>query len=258
MQTVPLHYRVLGEGFPLLIIHGLFGSSDNWQSLAKSWANHRKVYLLDMRNHGRSPWADDFNYTVMANDVADFCHQQRLTHSDFIGHSMGGKIVMNLAMQHPALISKMMVIDIAPKKYPVHHDVILDGLEEAFNYSLASRKSAEDILRKYIDEEDTLQFLMKNLYRADDGQLAWRINVPLIDKNIELIGEGLPEGTVFQGPVCFIKGERSGYIKSSDLDLMLRHFPHSQMLTIANAGHWVHAEQPTALDAEVRVFFKFS
>ncbi len=257
MQTVPLHYRVLGEGAPLLIVHGLFGSSDNWQTLAKAWADSRKVYLMDMRNHGRSPWADEFNYQVMADDLKEFCYQHGVHQAEWIGHSMGGKICMNLAVLNASLISRLMVVDIAPKQYPVHHDIILDGLEEAFNTHLESRKAAEDLLRKYVEEEDTLQFLMKNLYRKEDGQFAWRINVPVIDKHIERIGEGLPDKSIFEGPVCFVRGERSGYILNSDSNLIAHHFPQSELVTVPNAGHWVHAEQPAALDEHVRSFFNF-
>ncbi len=255
MVAVDLHYRKMGAGPALVVIHGLFGSADNWQTLAKQWSENYTLYLLDMRNHGRSPWADTFDYPSMAEDVRHFCEVQGIEEAYFIGHSMGGKVAMHLAVLHSELVKALMVVDIAPKSYPVHHDIILDGLEDVFHKTLTSRAEAEEILQAYISENDTKQFLLKSLYRKEDGSFGWRINVPVIDKNIESIGAAIPDNNPYNGPVKFIKGAKSGYIQQGDEALIQKIFPSAKVIIIPGAGHWVHAEQPAALHEEVVNFF---
>ncbi len=254
-NTVSLHHRTIGSGPPLVVLHGLFGSSDNWQTLAKAWSGMFQVILPDLRNHGRSPWHPTFDYNSMAFDVLDLCNHLGLSNAYFLGHSMGGKVAMQVAMLQPSLVSRLMVVDIAPKAYPVHHDRILDGLLLAFNTSLENRAHAESLLTNYIVESDTRQFLLKSLYRTESGTLAWRINIPVIDAQLESIGREITYQEPFVGPVLFVRGEHSQYILDTDTDRITRQFPQATLQTIANAGHWVHADQPQQLDQLVTNFF---
>ena len=175
-----LHFREMGQGQPLLILHGLFGSSDNWLTIAKQLAEDYHVFLIDQRNHGQSPHSEEWNYTVMANDIADFCMQHQLENIYIVGHSMGGKTVMIMAELFPQTIQKMIVIDIAPRYYPVHHHQILSALKSINFEEVISRKQAEDILQKSIEDIGTRQFLLKNIYWISDGKLAWRFNLNVI------------------------------------------------------------------------------
>lgn len=254
-DTVSLHYRSIGSGPPLIVLHGLFGSSDNWQTLAKSWSTRYTIYLPDLRNHGRSPWHTQFDYDSMAADVNALCGQLGLSKAYFLGHSMGGKVAMQLSSLHPTLVERLMVVDIAPKAYPVHHDRILDGLMLAFETPLDSRMHAEELLKDYIPESDTRQFLLKSLYRTESGTLAWRINVPVIDAQIEGIGKEIMFSEPYKKQVLFVRGEHSRYILNEDVPRINLQFSHAKLHTIANAGHWVHADQPQALDQLVTTFF---
>lgn len=252
-----LHANRFGEGKDLIIIHGFLGMGDNWKSLGKKWAqNGFRVHLLDMRNHGRSFHDDVFNYQVMTQDVIDYMEHQGLNSCYLIGHSMGGKIAMQLATKKPDHVEKLIVVDIAPKYYPKHHDAILDALSLLEDNQLNSRKEADDLLSKNIDEMGIRQFLLKNLYRTDKNELKLRLNLKAIQENIDEIGQGLAEDLIYDGPVLFIKGEMSDYIKRSDEKNILHHFPEATIRTVENAGHWVHAEQPDVFYEEAGEFLK--
>jgi len=252
-----LHFREMGQGMPLLILHGLFGSSDNWLTIAKQLAEKYHVFLIDQRNHGQSPHDETWNYTVMAQDIEDFCVQQNLNKINIAGHSMGGKTVMKLAELFPQRISKMMVIDIAPKYYPIHHQPILSALNSINFEVVNTRKQAEEVLQTAIDDVGTRQFLLKNIYWISEGKLAWRFNLDVITKNIEIVGEATPqvESNVCAIDTLFVKGEKSDYIKLNDAELIAKIYPISKIVSIANAGHWVHAENPLALLETMLNFF---
>ncbi|MTI41933.1 alpha/beta fold hydrolase [Fulvivirga lutimaris] len=237
-----LFFREMGEGQPLIILHGLFGSSDNWLTIGKALSEKYKVYLLDQRNHGQSPHSNEFNYSSMALDLEEFIQQQQIANPIIIGHSMGGKTVMQYAVNNPNSWMKMVVVDIAPKAYPVHHDSILEGLNSLDLTGLSSRGEADKYLAEYIPEVGVRQFLLKNLNR-DSGGFNWKINLPVITSNIEIIGEGLNGNLKDSKPVLFIRGRNSNYIKDSDFTLIEESFPNAQIETVENAGHWVHAEQ---------------
>jgi esterase len=243
-----LFSRHFGEGQPLIILHGLFGISDNWLTVGKKLGEQYSVYLLDQRNHGQSPHSDEFTYKAMSDDLLEFIEDNKLVKPILIGHSMGGKTVMEFASEHPNKLDKLIVVDIAPKAYPVYHREIIDGLLSLNLDEIKTRKEADEQLSKSIPEESTKQFLLKNLYWENDvddnPHLAWRMNLSIIDKNIDIVGIPLAEDAHYFGDTLFIRGGNSGYIKDADMDNVKHHFPKAILVTIPNAGHWVQAEQP--------------
>jgi esterase len=243
LRGMKLFYRQSGQGEPLIILHGLFGSSDNWYTLAKTFAEHFTVYLIDQRNHGQSPHSDEFNYKLLAEDLFEFVNDHKLEKVNIIGHSMGGKTAMNFAVNYPEMVKKLIVVDIVPKSYPVHHDNILEGLLSLDLPNVSSRSEADELLSKYVTELDERQFLLKNLYRTSDGAFGWRPNIKAIDNHIEEIGEGMQYGGQYNGPTLFIVGARSRYFKTGDETLMKEIFPAYKLVTL-DSGHWVQAEKP--------------
>ncbi len=245
----------MGTGKPVIIMHGLFGLMDNWMGLAKILSQMYQIYVLDLRNHGRSLQDPVFDYEAMSHDLHDFIQEHHIPHPHIIGHSMGGKVAMYFAGRYqPEPFDKLVVVDIAPKYYPVHHRSILDALQSVDLPSLQSRQQADEQLAKSILEVDVRQFLLKNLYRTEEGTFAWRFNLQVLDDQIENVGDALPEHFHSERPALFIRGERSRYIKDEDMPLILTHFPNARLETIAEAGHWVHAEKPGELLAMVQDF----
>lgn len=238
-----LQYRIVGEGKPLLILHGLFGSSDNWQTHAKRFGDYFQVILVDQRNHGHSDWSDDFNYDLLANDLKELLDDLGLTKVYLLGHSMGGKTVMRFSQLYPEYIEKMIVVDIGIKRYPMHHQDILKGIHAVNGSAMDSRSEAERLLLPYVPADGTRLFLLKNLYWIEKGKLAWRMNVPVLEREMEHILAALPEQEVMI-QTLFIRGALSSYILDEDFDDLEEAFPDSSFYTIENAGHWVHAEAP--------------
>lgn len=248
-----LNFKKSGSGPPLVILHGLFGSLDNWFSIAKELVEHYTLYLVDQRNHGDSPHAEEWNYAVMVEDLKELMDEEGLEKIYLMGHSMGGKTVMNFALKYPKAVEKLIVADIAPRYYPIHHQSILEGLNSLNLSEIKSRKEADDQLAQYIPELGVRQFLLKSLTRDSDG-FVWKINLSVISKNIENVGEALPEGGKYKGPTLFLAGANSNYIQQKDMTDMERFFPNYELEFIANAGHWLHAEQPHAVVEEMRRF----
>lgn len=245
-----LNYKKLGEGQPLIILHGLFGSLDNWQSHGKKLAEYFEVYLIDQRNHGHSDWSDDFNYDLLADDLNEFIDDQNLEDVILIGHSMGGKTIMRYAQKYPDQISKMIVVDMGVKEYPIHHDTILDGLKSIDLNEIDSRGGASDQLSKFIDNKSIRQFLLKNLYWVEKGKLGWRININVLDREMDQIVKSLPkEESLIE--VLFIAGGQSNYILKEDQDDIRGIFPLADFHIIERAGHWIHAEAPEEFMQEV-------
>ncbi|WP_417368291.1 alpha/beta fold hydrolase [Flavobacterium beibuense] len=240
-----LHSKVEGEGKPLLIIHGFLGMSDNWKTLGGQYAEKGyQVHVIDMRNHGKSFHSEEFDYSAMVQDIYDYCLYYKLEKIDVIGHSMGGKASMFFAMAHPEMLDRLVIADIGPKYYRPHHQDILAGLN-AVDFSVKpGRSDVEEILKKYVDDFGTRQFLMKNLYWKEPGQLDFRFNLKVLTDKIENIGAALPEGSVYDGSVLFLRGDRSNYIKDEDFEMIHNHFPKAIIKDIKNAGHWLHAENP--------------
>ncbi len=240
----------MGSGQPLIILHGLFGSSDNWQTHGKKLAEYFEVYLVDQRNHGKSDWSDDFNYDLMAQDLHEFIEANELEDSILIGHSMGGKTIMRYAQEYPGSIDKMIVVDMGVKSYPIHHDEIIEGLKSINLDEISSRSEAREQLSNYIEQKSIRQFLLKNLYWIEKGKLGWRINLPVLEKRLPEITEALPEKESLVD-VLFIAGGQSNYVLSSDYDGIRNYFPLADFYVIQSAGHWIHAEAPEEFIEEV-------
>jgi len=238
-----LHFRSLGEGEPLYILHGLFGSSDNWQTLAKGYAEHFEVFLIDQRNHGHSPHSDEFDYPAMAEDLLEFVFDQQHLAVNILGHSMGAKAAMFFAKQRPELINKMIAADMGTHAYDVHHQQIISGLQ-AVDFSIHnSRKAVESQLQNFIPEAGMRSFLMKGLYWREKGVLDWRMNVAAISRNIKKIVDGVPEGAVDVN-AFFLSGGKSNYLTSNQYNDVLEHFENATFDSIKGAGHWLHADKP--------------
>lgn len=226
-----------------MILHGLFGFSDNWQTHAKKIAEYYHVILVDLRNHGRSDWSDEFSYDIMANDVFELCQELQLENLIVMGHSMGGKVAMRLAQMHEDCLEKLIVVDIGIKEYPMHHEHILAGINSVEPNKINSRREAEEQLSKFIESEGIRQFLLKNLYWVEKGKLAWRMNVKTLEQEMQNILSPIPNIEVLL-PTLFVRGSMSNYILDEDIEAIEEVFPDSETVTINNAGHWVHAEQP--------------
>jgi len=238
-----LFFRELGEGEPMIILHGLFGSSDNWLTQAKIFGEQYKVYSLDLRNHGQSPHSDAFDYKSMVGDLKEFIEDKDIINPVVIGHSMGGKTAMNFALAHPDLLSKLIVVDISPRFYNLEHYTIVEGLNSIPVESLSSRNEADEILSQKVPEPDVRQFLLKNLQRKSSGGFSWKINLPVISEKLSNIGEDLQYEGTFEKPVLFIRGARSKYVTDADQARIKTIFPTAEIQTL-DTGHWVQAEKP--------------
>ncbi|MEQ8241207.1 MAG: alpha/beta fold hydrolase [Cyclobacteriaceae bacterium] len=241
-----LNFRKIGQGDPVLILHGLFGSSDNWQSVAKELCQKFTCYLIDQRNHGLSPHDDLMNYEVMSDDLKVLIKDQQLGTAHIMGHSMGGKTAMTFATKFPELVDRLIIVDIGPKAYPPHHDQIFKGFRSVDLEVLKSRKEADDMLSVEIKDFGIRQFMLKNLNRNGE-KFEWKINLDAIEANASEIGKALSEDSSFDGPALFLGGSKSDYIQPEDQVLISHHFPNSQVEMIDGAGHWVHAEKPKEL-----------
>src|SRR5690606_7145795 len=208
------------------------------------------------RNHGRSFHSDDFNYDVMVEDLKTYCDAHQLKDIILLGHSMGGKTAMLFAGAYPELVSKLIVADISPRYYPVHHETILKGLSALDFSTVKSRSEADDILKQYVSAFGTREFLRKNLYWETKETLALRLNLEALKTNVNEVGEALPMHSKFLKDTLFLRGDKSEYIAIQDEALIKTHFPKAEIVTIANAGHWLHAENPTDFYNEVATFLK--
>ncbi|MFM6934383.1 MAG: alpha/beta fold hydrolase [Flavobacteriales bacterium] len=240
-----LFYRELGEGQPLVILHGLFGFSDNWQTQAKKFAEYYRVILVDLRNHGHSPWSEDFSYELMVSDLEELFQTLQLKNVILLGHSMGGKVAMHFAQKNESLLDKLIVVDMGVKSYPLHHQHILAAFNQIDLSKLSARSEAESILKQFIDSEGVRQFLLKNLYWKEKGKLSWRVNFPVLEAAMPEILSSLPMKEVFI-PTLFIRGMLSNYILDEDISTLEEYFPDAQIISVEDAGHWVHAEAPEA------------
>lgn len=238
-----LNYKKLGSGEPIIILHGLFGSLDNWMTLAKKISESFEVFIIDARNHGKSSHSKEFNYEVMADDLYAFLMNHHIIDPIILGHSMGGKTAMQFAMNYPTKLDKLIVVDIAPKSYPVHHRTIIDGMLSLNFDIIKTRNEASKELSKYIPELSVRQFLLKNLYWKEKNKLSWRFNLSVINNSIEIIGQGLNNINPFQKPTLFIGGTQSNYIIPSDYKNITDIFTNAEIKTL-DCGHWIHAEKP--------------
>ena len=243
-----LNYKQYSEkGEPLLVLHGLFGSLSNWGAHCKKFADSFAVYGVDLRNHGESPHSDELNYQVMADDVRELMQHLKIDQCYMIGHSMGGKVAMQLALSHPELIRKLIVVDIAPAAYTNKadgHARILEGMAALQLDQLRNRNDAETQLQAFIEDEATRKFILTNLTRSAEQGFSWRLNLDAIQKNYARLREKLEGDTPFTKPVLFVKGALSNYIHVKHEKEILRLFPAASVKIVMEAGHWVHSERP--------------
>jgi esterase len=239
-----LNFQAKGDGPPLIILHGFLGSLDNWRTASDRMSSRFKIISVDLRNHGHSPHHPAITYPAMAGDIYEFCKQQNIASAHLLGHSMGGKVAMQLATTHPQRIEKLIVVDIAPKGYPASHEATLVALR---NLNLGSFRSFGEIdaaLAPQIRTPSIRQFLMKNLARRPDAGFCWRIDLDAILKNYHALTKRIVPTHVFPKPACFIRGGRSDYVADEDLPFIKKMFPRAEIVTIPDAGHWVHTDAP--------------
>jgi pimeloyl-ACP methyl ester carboxylesterase len=249
-----LHFRVQGEGSPLLILHGLLGSSDNWRSMAKRLAAHRRVYSVDLRNHGKSPHSLAMNYAVMASDLRELCATENLREPAVLGHSMGGKVAMQLAAEYPEQVEKLIVVDIAPKAYPPAHRSVLAAMRGLELGHYRSFGEIDGALAPAIADGPTRQLVLKNLERDADGQFRWRIGLDEISESYDELTKAVEVRAPFPKSACFVRGEQSRYIANEDRALIRQGFPRAELSTIAGARHWPHVDAPDEFYAVVAEF----
>jgi pimeloyl-ACP methyl ester carboxylesterase len=240
-----LHGNVLGEGEPLIILHGLFGMGDNWKTLANKYAEDFQVHLIDQRNHGRSFHSDEFSYELMAKDLRKYIAFHELKNVNILGHSMGGKTAMLFSTHFQELVNKLIVADISPRYYAPHHQIITKALQAVDFSKIQQRSEVEDVLKVYISDLGIRQFLLKNVNRNEDGTYNFRFNLDAIVRHIEEVGKPLGDNNVYNKPMLFVRGENSDYIALEDEILIKHHFPLAKIETVKNAGHWLHAENPS-------------
>lgn len=264
-----LFYRKFGAGHPLIILHGLYGSSTNWITVGKVFAKQFEVFLPDLRNHGNSPFSSEHSYDLMKDDLDSFMRSQNIEKAIIIGHSMGGKTAMFFAAAFPEKVRALVVVDISPRSYKslnesdhqyVDHKNIIDSLLSLNLSILKSREDADRFLLNNIQSSRVRQFLLKNLHRNHDGSFSWKLNVHAIHDNLHQIMEGLDEhkydyaNGIAGFPVLFIRGEKSNYIENIDIPVIKKIFPMAEIVTVPGAGHWLHAEQPELFIKTVSYF----
>ncbi len=253
-----LYFNEYGAGFPIIIVHGLLGTSDNWITVAKKLSAEYSVFNVDVRNHGRSPHLPEMNYPAMAADLKAFLENQWIHKAHLIGHSMGGKLVMQFALEYPEIVDKLVVVDIAPKSYPGGHEHILAALESIDLNVVESRKEVEAALSEKLDEpESVIQFLMKNLhFDRVLNNYSWKMNLSAILDHYEEISGAIESGESFDGPTLFISGGNSKYILPEDEPAIRELFPKAEFKVVEDAGHWVHAEKPAEIFEILKEFLK--
>ena len=254
-----LNYKQFSDrGKPLLVLHGLFGNLRNWNWHARELAAKFSVYALDLRNHGESPHSTVMDYQVMAEDVLKFIQDQALAEANILGHSMGGKVAMQLALDSPDKVNRLLVADIAPVTYGEErgdHENVFNGLMSVDLSELRSRADAEAVLAFHVDETGVRQFLVSNLVRDGQSGYRWRFNLPVLRESYERLREGVFASGVFDKPVLFVKGANSNYIMKEDWPMIERIFPKARIKTMMGAGHWLHAEKPQVFSKLARDFF---
>jgi len=244
-----LFSREFGKGQPVIILHGLFGQSDNWVTVGRRIADQFHVYIPDQRNHGQSPHTTIHSFPAMADDLAEFIEEHHIENPILIGHSMGGKVAMTYALENPGKVKKLIVIDISPRKYPerITHTQVISEMMGIDIESIATRTEVEKILDSKISDSRIKMFILKNLYYKIHGKLAWRLNLEAINQSMDLLFDGIISENQYTGPTLFIRGGKSDYVPDADIPLIKSMFPETVIKTISGASHWVHADAPEEL-----------
>ncbi len=262
-MTVALYHRITGEGAPLILLHGLFGSHENLGGIARRLQDQWQIHALDERNHGQSPHTETMDYPAMAEDVIAYMDAAGLDRASFLGHSMGGKVAMQVALMAPERVERLIVADIAPVTYKPRHDAILEGLSAVVLDGVRSRSEVDEQLAPYVDSAPTRQFLLKNLERVPRDEqteggpvFRWRLNLPVIEACYGNLAAAPAGDGPFNGPVLFLKGADSAYIQEKHRDTILRLFPNAEVRVIQDTGHWLHAEKADTFAALCRRFLE--
>ncbi len=260
-----MHYKKMGKGFPLIILHGLYGNSDNWYTVGKFLSQYFEVYIPDLRNHGHSFHSNIHDFPSMVEDLKFFFDYFHIKKAHLMGHSMGGKVAMLFSFVFQDLIDKLVVVDIAPRSYTslrqpndhiLQHLNIIQAFASIDLSNKNSRLEVEEEFKAYVPDSKVRQFLLKNLIRNDDGTFRWLINVKALQENLPALMNNIniTENSQINIPALFIKGDRSDYLKTEDFESINKIFPLVRFVTISNAGHWVHAEHQEEF---IRVVLEF-
>jgi pimeloyl-ACP methyl ester carboxylesterase len=253
---VLLNFRRSGEGSPVVILHGLFGSLDNWQHISQRLCSRFSVLACDLRNHGQSPHHEEIDYAAMAGDLVETLDHENILSAHLIGHSLGGKVAMEFALEHPERVSSLIVVDIAPRRYPPLHGEIFEALLGLDPAQIQDRRQAEHALAPAIPDLAVRRFLLKNLARSESGGFRWRFALTALWRNYAGLSQALRGGRVFPGPTLFVRGADSDYIRDEDVPGIRSSFPGMTLQTIEAAGHWVHADQPARFVETVTAFLE--
>ncbi len=242
---------------PLVILHGLLGSSRNWRWMARSLAQDFEVFALDLRNHGKSPAAESMAFDDLVADVRHWIQKRNLNGVTLMGHSLGGKVGMRLACRHGSEVGALIIVDVSPKPYPILHGKIFEAMASIDPSKLSTRAEADILLEPIIGHKRLQQFILSNLARDGEGKFRWQVNHETLSKNqVALAMNPLNEGDQYHGPVLFIRGENSGFLPAIDMPIVNGHFPKATLVAIPGAGHNPHIDNKTAFQTEVRKFGK--
>lgn len=249
-----LNYKQIGQGSDVVLIHGLFGSLENLNVIAKPLSEHFRVTNVDLRNHGLSPHSDEMDYLAMAKDIVELMATLKIQKAHLVGHSMGGKVAMQVALTHSELVDKLVVLDIAPVSYPARHTQILEALNAVKNADISDRKQADLIMQPYIEELGVRQFLLKSLYKNDEGKFVWRFNLSVLNNKYSTITDNINANNSCLCETLFIKGNDSDYILAEHRDAINVLFKNVSAKIIHGAGHWLHAQKPQAVNKAINDF----
>ncbi len=249
-----LNYKQIGQGSDVVLIHGLFGSLENLNVIAKPLSEHFRVTNVDLRNHGLSPHSDEMDYLAMANDIMELMAKLKIQKAHLVGHSMGGKVAMQVALTHSELVDKLVVLDIAPVSYPARHTQIIEALNAVKNADISDRKQADLIMQPYIEELGVRQFLLKSLYKNDAGKFVWRFNLSVLDNKYSTITDNINANNSCLCETLFIKGNDSDYILAEHREAINSLFKNVSAKIIHGAGHWLHAQKPQAVNKAINDF----
>jgi esterase len=251
-----LFFRRMGQGNPVIILHGLLGLSDNWVTFGRQLAVDFEVFIPDLRNHGQSPHDPVFNFHLLVGDLIELIKDLGLKKINMIGHSLGGKTAMLFALNYPDLLDKLVIVDIAPGKYPpnLEHQMLIDAMLKVNFSSVHSRSDVDKQLEQNVPSLKLRQFLLKNIYWKDKYSLGWRLNLPVLKESLPFIMKEITSDKQFMNPVLLVRGGLSGYVTNPDVSEMVKLFPQTLVKTLANASHWVHADAPAEFYTLVHEF----